>query len=337
VAAGSVTELTVWGEHGVPGDATSVVLNVAVDAAGGPGYVTVYPCGTERPLASNVNFVAGGTASNGVTVKVGDGGKVCIYSTQSVHLVVDVNGAQVPNGGNGLFESQVPQRLLDTRDPVSTLAAGETRELLVAGQGGVVADATAAVLNVTATNPAAAGYLTVFPCGTDRPLASSVNFAAGQTVANAVVAKIGDGGKVCLYAFVATDVVVDADGAYSPTGTQQYGELAPARLLDTRGGAAPAAGSVTELLVAGEHGIPANADSVVLNVTVDAPGADGFVTAYPCGAERPLASNVNYVVGQTVPNSVTVAVGDGGKVCLYTMQAAHLVVDVSGAYTTPPG
>ena len=85
----------------------------------------------------------------------------------------------------------------------------------VAGRGGVAIDATALVLNVTVVEPAAAGFVTVYPCGSAIPNTSSVNFAAGATVANAVAAKAGVGGRVCLYSNVATNLVVDVTGYFA--------------------------------------------------------------------------------------------------------------------------
>ena len=74
-------------------------------------------------------------------------------------------------------------------------------------------------------------------------------------------------------------------------------------------GLSPRAGSARELLVVGQGGVPLDATAVVLNVTVDGPEGSGFVTVFPCGGLLPLASNVNFVAGQTVANAVTVTVG----------------------------
>ena len=63
-----------------------------VTGAQGAGYLTVFPCGTAAPTASNVNFVAGDTRANAVVAKVGDGGAVCFVSNVGIDLVVDVNG-----------------------------------------------------------------------------------------------------------------------------------------------------------------------------------------------------------------------------------------------------
>ena len=55
----------------------------------------------------------------------------------------------------------------------------------------VPADAKAAFLNVTTTNSGGTGFVTVYPCGSTQPLASSSNTAAGETRATLVAAKIG--------------------------------------------------------------------------------------------------------------------------------------------------
>ena len=70
-----------------------MVINVVSVGAASPGFLTVYPCGTTRPRASNVNMrVAGGVSSNLAMVKVGDTNSVCVYSSTTTHLVVDFFG-----------------------------------------------------------------------------------------------------------------------------------------------------------------------------------------------------------------------------------------------------
>ena len=74
-------------------DAAAVVLNVTVTAPEGSGFITVYPCGEPLPTASNLNFVAGDTVPNAVVVKLGAGGKVCLFAAESAtHLIADTNG-----------------------------------------------------------------------------------------------------------------------------------------------------------------------------------------------------------------------------------------------------
>ena len=92
LAGGSVFELPVGGRAGVPLSASAVALNVTVTESTASGFLTVFPCGSSRPNASSLNFVAGQTVPNGVLTKVGTGGKVCLFSQVPAHVIVDVNG-----------------------------------------------------------------------------------------------------------------------------------------------------------------------------------------------------------------------------------------------------
>ncbi|MPY96092.1 MAG: S8 family serine peptidase [Acidimicrobiia bacterium] len=264
--------------------------------------------------------------------------------------LLDARRVAVPPGTPD-FGPLAPARLLDTRGLPTVdghhawwgrVPAGGTVELPVSGRAGVPGWADSVVLNVTATETAAAGFVTVYPCGAARPNASNLNFEAGQTVPNLVVSKIGSG-KVCLFAAASTQLVVDV-AAYLPAGAT-FGSTSPARLLDTRGfptadGQVPwwgyvAGGQTVELPVAGRAGVPADAGSVVLNVTAVHGQANGYVTAFPCGSSVPLASNLNFVPGQTVANLIVSEVGAGGKVCLYAAGTTHLLADVAAWF--PPG
>ncbi len=69
-----------------------------------------------------------------------------------------------------------------------------------------------------------------------------------------------------------------------------------------------------------------------MNVTVTEPVADGFLTVYPCDAPRPLASNLNYVRSQTVPNLVTVKLSATKTVCFFAQQQLHLIADLAGSF-----
>ena len=351
-AGGSVTELTVAGRGGVAADASAVVLTVTATQPVAAGFVTVFPCGSPRPRASNVNFVSGATVANSVVSGVGTDGRVCLFTMVDTDLVVDVNG-YFP--ASSLFASLVPPRLLESRAGpgmatsdglfagLGVRRGGSVTELVVAGRGGIAADASAVVLTVTATQPVGAGFVTVFPCGSLRPLASNVNFVSGATVANMVVSGVGTGGRVCLFTMVDTDLVVDVNG-YFPA-VSSFASLVPARLLESRAGpgmatvdgffsglGVRAGGSVTELNVAGRGGVAADASAVVLTVTVTKTVAAGFVTVFPCGSPRPFTSNVNFVSGATVANSVVSGVGTGGRVCLFTMVDTDLVVDVNAFF-----
>jgi hypothetical protein len=337
----------VAGRGGVAVDASAVSLNVTATAAAAAGYLTVYPCDGPRPSASNLNYVTGGTVPNAVVSKIAADGTVCFYAQSPVHLVIDVNG-YFP--ATSTFHPLVPARLLDTRPGGTTIdgaslgagAAGpaSTTTVRVTGRGGVAADAGAVVLNVTVTEPAGAGYVTVFPCGSAPPNASNINYVKG-TAPNLVIAKVGQDGSVCLFTQQSAHLVVDTLG-YMPPG-DAYSAIAPQRVLDTRpgqptidgqtaGAGSRAANSISVVPLSLRAGLPVEISTAVLNVTVTEPAAPGYLTVYPCGAEPPLASNLNFVAGQTVANAVMTKVGFDGSVCVFNSAGTHVVVDVAGYY-----
>ena len=144
----------------MPAEAAAVALNVTATDASGTGYITVWNCADARPVASNVNFVAGVPSPNTVLTNLSAAGKVCLYVAEaSTELIVDVFGYLGPNAA---FGAVTPARLLETRPGAPTvdgeaagsgpLAPGTPLELQVAGRGGVPAGAHGAVLNVTATD-----------------------------------------------------------------------------------------------------------------------------------------------------------------------------------------
>ena len=109
--------------------------------------------------------------------------------------------------------------------------------------------------------------------------------------------------------------------------------VVPQRLLDTRTGTGGwsgvlAAGQSIDIAVGGAAAIPPDAVSVALNVTVTDDDQPGFVTVYACSAR--VASNLNYVAGDTRANLVTVPIQADGKVCFYTNGHAAIVADIAG-------
>jgi hypothetical protein len=128
-------------------------------------------------------------------------------------------GATTSVGDRAIFEPLAPARILDTRSPSNPVGPGESRVLQVTGAGGVPADATAVVLNVTAVTPTAGGWLTLYPADAPLPVASNVNFSAGQVVPNAVSVKLGavgaDLGRIKIYNSAGqTHVIIDVAGYY---------------------------------------------------------------------------------------------------------------------------
>ncbi|CAN5609121.1 hypothetical protein BH23ACT3_BH23ACT3_12850 [soil metagenome] len=350
--ADTTIELPVAGRVGVPADAGAVALNITAVEAEQEGFVTVYPCGEDRPNASNLNVADGATIAVGAFVRLGSGGQVCVHTSAITHLLVDVTG-HLPAAGIDALDA--PQRILDTREGGATAdggfegigarQAGSTLELDVAGRAGVPDPTPPVILTVTVDALDAPGYVTVHPCDGGRPTASNLNYAAGQTVANTVVSRVDADGRICLYTAAETNLIVDVAGSL-PESTYATLEQ-PRRLLDTRGPDSTFDGdfagrglrpqrSTLQLDVAGRAGIPADAGAVLLNVTAVQARTAGFATVHPAGVDRPTASNLNVAPGDTVANSVVARLGSGGAVCLHAEASAHYVVDVAGWFPGTP-
>jgi subtilisin family serine protease len=352
----NVRTLVVGGRAGIPSTGVdAVAVNVTVVSPTSSNYVTVYPSGTPKPNASNINFVAGQNIPNMAIVKVGNDGKIAIYNEGgSTQVIVDVVG-WFPDGSD--YTGVDPQRLLDTRscsgcdtidglyEAEGALVAQETFFLPVVGRGTIPLTGVGAVaLNVTVASPTASNYLTVYPSGAPQPTASNLNFTAGQTIANMVIAKVGNDGKIAIFNNAgSTQVLVDVVGWFP--SVSEYTGIVPQRFMDTRScigcdtidGQNEGLGPLTPaqaypLQITGRGSIPSSGvGSVALNVTVVGSTASNYLTVYPFGAAQPTASNLNFVGGQTIANMVIVKLGAGGKITLFNRDGiTPVLVDVVG-------
>jgi hypothetical protein len=210
----------------------------------------------------------------------------------------------------------------------------------VTGAPGAPAGITAVALNVTAIFPESNGYVTVYPCGADRPFASSLNPVFGKVKPNLVIVPVSASGTVCVYSLTEVDVVVDVVGYVSSTTTAKLTPTTPFRFTDTRdmfqiemnagnNGLRLAAGQVMVVPMAGQRGIPANAKSISANLTATDALGPGFLTAWSCGS-LPIASNVNYDAGGAVANAASLPLSSAGEICIYSSESVHVIIDVNG-------
>lgn len=355
-ASGDLT-LQITGRGGVPAwNVSAVLLNVTVVTPAGAGYLTVYPAGTSRPKVSSLNFTAGMTVANSVLVPVSGDGRIQLFNsaTSGVHVVADVAGYHVAGtpSAAGSFQPVTPARLLDTRFSIGTttspIPANSSASFQVAGRGSVPSSGVSAVLlNITATSPGAAGFVTAYPDGGFRPTTSIVNFTAHTTVANLVVVPVGSNGRVRLFNRSDSSVqfLADIAGYYlsgSPTVAGALRSFTPTRLIDTRSGfntpvarLAPVGSLSVQVTGPGAGGVRAfGVTAVAVNVTVTGPTAGGFLTVAPDGRPRPQTSSTNFVGGQTVANLVVVPVGADGRIRIWNSSGGsiNLVVDVVGVF-----
>ncbi len=256
-----------------------------------------------------------------------------------------------------------PQRICDTRaaspglvvanqcdtDGHSPLGPGGILKITVANVGSVPADATAVVLHVTVTNTSTSSYLTVWPTTSTMPTASNINWTAGQTVPNLVQTAVGTLGRVSIFnALGTTDVIVDLEGYFEVgTGSLFVNTDSPTRVCDTRvdatanpcnnnGTASGALGPSGEKVVnvTSGAGIPSGATAVVLNVTVTDTTASSFLDVWPDLQSPPLASVLNWVPGETIPNRVMVPISAAGNIDVANdLGSTDVVIDVDGYFS----
>ena len=343
--SGSTIRVKVAAVGAVPASAVAAVLNVTLVNPYGPGFVTVYPAGTTRPTASNLNAdLAGRVVANMATVKLGADGSVDIFTNTPMDLVVDVSGAYVPvvdAVADGRLETVAAgaKRVIDTRERGFGVGPGATLAVDVSSAG-VPATASAVVLNVTAVD-ASVGFFTVFPAGQARSRTSTLNIdVPGQTRPGQAIVQLANGVRsVNVFSQNGGHVIVDVAGWFTgdavPKSTDGlFLPSTPLRMLDTRNSSllAPWGGSTFEFFAG--NPIP-GVSAAALNITGIDPWQAGFVTAFPAGVPRPLASNLNLVnFGQIIANHAVVRVSSRG-LALFTQNGVHLVADVAGWYLGP--
>ncbi len=371
LGGGATMNVAVAGANSVPGTAIAAVLNVTVTDTTAGSYLTVWPEGVTQPTASNLNWNAGQTVPNLVEVGLGTNGAVSVYNAVgSTNVVIDLEG-YVDVSAPGLYNPLSPVRICDTRSVASGTPANQCQStggaagtlgvgmsaVQVAGMGGVPADATGVVMNVTVTDTTVAGVLTVWPDGATQPLASNLNWSPEETVPNRVIVPLPADGKVDVFnATGRADVIFDVNGYVSAAaGGSEYtpDPNGPERVCDTRpigpgvidnacndasdGGPGPITAQ-GELTLTGPSGVTAS----VFNVTIADTDAATYLTVFPDNdpdtmafVTPPVISDLNAVPGQVVANLVVVAAGTTDTLAFYNADGnTDIAVDLEGLYST---
>ena len=324
-------------DPGVDASVTAVAVNLTSVAPAATGYLTVYPCGVERPTASVVQATAQRTIAGATVVPLGADGTFCVYTSAASHLLVDLFGSYSASVGQ-MFEPVSPVRVFDSRPAGARLAAGSVVTIPVSGGGGVPTGATGAALSVQAIDPTGAGFVTVFPCSPTVPVVSSLNVVAAGNIANHVEVALSATGTVCVFVSAAMHIIVDLSGWYGAGATTEFHALTPVRTLDTRnniGLAGAFAPMVSRsLTLAGTNGLPDSATlrAVVGEVTAVGPTSVGYLTVYPCQSVVPQVSMVQTWAGANAASVVIGADDEQGRWCILASTSMHVLVDVSGYF-----
>ncbi len=230
----SGSEVNVALPAGVPPDATALAVTITVTDSAGWGYVVAYPSGSPRPSSSVVNTDQGGQTRAATAIVPVSSSGLTLYLDGDAHVLVDVygwfSGPSSPADTTGMFVSNAPLRVWDTRDDYEPVWAGGTMEIYPTSQPAnqlwtELAQASSLVFNLTVTQPASAGWMTAYPARTPRPGTSTINWAIDETVANLAISPWSTYG-VAFYGFGETDILVDITGYF--TGTPQAASGPPA-------------------------------------------------------------------------------------------------------------
>ena len=194
-----------------PADATAVALTLESRNPAGPGYLTAFPCGGDRPMTSSINFVAGQRRAAQVLVTLSAARTVCIFSYDATDVDIDVQGWFVAGSASRLTAS-APTRLLDTRE------TGRNAVNVIP----VPAGATAVAVSMVGLNSAVDAALTAWACDAPQPDLAQIRFAPGEIIAGAAYVRVSGGGTICVSTSAPADVVVDLTGVFSAGGRLRY-------------------------------------------------------------------------------------------------------------------
>jgi hypothetical protein len=308
----------------IPVGTSAVAAYVSATNTSADGFLTAYDCAAPRPDTSNVNYLAGQTRGAVALTPISVSGELCVLSSATADVLVDVQGAFVPAVADHpdalrFRPLDTPTRLLDTR------LGSRAHVLTLPAPVG----AAAVAINLTAVADDSYGFLVAYPCGVEVPTSASVNHLPGDVIAGTAFVPVSQAGTICVYSLALIDVVVDLTGIFTADDGLGFVAVAPTRTLDTRtgvGGWSPLHGAaqVVDARVA-----PPGARAVSGTLTIAFPLRPVFLRAWGCGAP-PETSNVNSAGFGAIANSVTTGVDPGGRLCVFSLSATGSVFDTSG-------
>gem|GEM_PF-1232774 len=306
----------------LPGEFTEIsgapnrsgIISLTSTVSGAAGYLQVVDCDADPSRTSNVNN--DGPLQNragAAIVRFDDDGKACIFNSASTHVVVDLQGYL----DDSAVDDVADIRLIDTRDLGARRAAGSQTK--ITGRPN-----SSAFVSMVAVETTTGGFLQVLPCGSTPGKFSNNNYdGANQIRSSLSVVRFDANGEACIYTHAASHIVADLQAYVADDAVD---DIADVRLLDTRAGAKPAAGSVTKV-----RGRP---NSVGIGgVVATETEAAGFLQVVPCSVEPGKNSNVNFESpGQNIVSLAMLPFDAAGEVCIYAHVATHIVVDMQASF-----
>jgi subtilase family serine protease len=356
LSANTPATFQITGREGIPSNATAVTGNVTVVNPTSSWAVYLGPDPVANPGSSTINFNGGDIKANGVTVALSATGSLSAtymsFAGNTTDLVFDVTGFFTSGTTGATYHAIDPARLLDTRYDnglSARLSANTPATFQITGREGIPANATAVTGNVTVVGSTNSWAVYIGPLATASPGSSTINFNAGDIVANNLTVALGAGGTLSAtymsFAGNSTDLVFDVTGFYTADLTgDAYVPIAPTRLVDSRSAnglsTKLSANTPATFVVAGRNGIPSSATAVSGNVTVVNSSFSWAIFLGPNPTSSPGSSTLNFNKGDIVANGLTVSLGSDGSLSATFMSfngnTTDLVFDVTG-YFVPAG
>jgi len=209
------------------------------------------------------------------------------------------------------FVGVTPCRIVDTRGPAGpygapSLSPGVSRNFALASGPctGFTAFIGSYSLNITVTNTTGPGFIKIYPQGGSAPVVSTLNYVAGQTVANAAIVPAGAGNGVTVVAGVSgTDLIIDVNG-YFPSSFVNNGETFDIAGSFSGGGMVYGQNAANSKFSAGVRGVE-NADGFPVSGVLGQVGGFGFVGPFTPGSEGVTGINsFSGVLGISMDRSV---------------------------------
>ncbi len=331
----------------IPSSATAYSLNVTVVPSSSLGYLTIWPTGQAQPLVSTLNSQDGRVKANAAIVPAGYDGGVSVFVTQTAHIILDIDGYfTTPSSQTYEFYPLTPCRVADTRQTnfpqglgAPSFANMETRSLPVLSSPCLsgISNALAYSFNVT-VDPSPTGqplnYLTAWPTGQTMPVVSTLNNPTATVVANGALVPAGTDGKIDVFTYNSTDVIIDINGYFAAPGANGYSfyPTTPCRIYDSRSNnGQPFQGERTVDVVDSPCAPPTNAKGYVLNATVVPEPTLGYLILWPDTEDMPVVSTLNAYDGRNTSN-LAIVPNVNGKTDSYASDLTHLILDISGYF-----
>jgi hypothetical protein len=351
----------------VPAAAVAVTGNLTVTGQTAPGFFALTTTAQNAPTTSTLNFPLADTRANGVTVPLtATGGNLWItYAAKAgarAQVIFDVTGYFLPDASGSTYKVVTPNRLVDTRSALGLpfrLTANQSQTFFVVNQAigtiskNIPTEAIAVTGNLTVTGQTAPGYFALTTLATDTPTTSTLNFPLGDTRANGVTVPLGPAGSLSVTygarAGARAQVIFDVTGYFVANSSgATYVIVTPNRIVDSRSAQGLPGHLVANVFqtfnvtnrlpLDSTRNVPDGAIAVTGNLTVTGQTAAGFFALAPVGSNTPTTSTMNFPLGDTRANGVTVPLEPGHPGTLsvtYSATAGHTaqaIFDVTGYF-----